>query len=94
MNTPLPLDDEALLKVNAMSKLRKLLQRENRIWQSVAYQRTGTGLTKADFDFCVRMLVTLGFCTVETGERSAPTIVINPDWANTRAEKIITHAMT
>lgn len=55
------------------------------------------GLSEADFDMCVRMLVISDWCTVTKGERDATILTFNQAFINVNPrspEEVIAHAMT
>jgi hypothetical protein len=70
-------DDKAMLMLNTIHRLRKVLQREGRGYQSEFHRRIGVGLTPADFAVCVKMLQVTGCCSVSYGERDAVILMFN-----------------
>jgi len=88
-------DDDLMVKLNVIHKLRKALQREGHGYQSVLHRRFGVGLSEADFDLCVRMLLISDWCTVTKGERDATILTFNQAFSdvNPRSpEEVIAHA--
>lgn len=81
---PIFTDDGLMLKLNVTHKLRKLLQREGKGYQSMLYHRVGVGLTEAEFEQCVKLLAVSGWCTVTKGEREAPILTLNEAFRNVR----------
>lgn len=79
-------DDNLMLKLNATHKLRKVLQREGKGYQSMLYHRVGAGLSEAEFAVCVKMLVVNEWCTVTKGERDAPILTFNDAYKTTRIQ--------
>lgn len=71
MTEPIFKDDNLMLKLNVVHKVRKWLQREKRGYKSSLHRRIGFGLTEAEFDWCVKMLEISGCCTVEVGDKGA-----------------------
>ena len=71
-------DDRAMLMLNTTHKLRKVLQREGRGYQSEFHRRIGVGLTPADFAVCVKMLEIAGCCSVSQGDRNAVILTLIP----------------
>jgi hypothetical protein len=89
-------DDDMMLKLNVMYKLRKVLQREGKGYQSVLHRRIGVGLSEAEFAVCVKILAVNGWCTVTRGERDAVIITFNDAYKNDRIyspEEVIQDAM-
>jgi len=74
---PLFSDDGLMLTLNVTHKLRKVLQREGRNYQSELHRRVGVGLSDADFEVCVKLLVVSGWCITSTGERGAVMVTLN-----------------
>ena len=70
-------DDNTMLKLNVIHKLRKLLQREGQNYQSELHRRVGVGLSQVEFAFCVNLLAQSGWCTVTRGERDAVILTFN-----------------
>jgi hypothetical protein len=92
----LVLNDDVFHRLNVIHKLKKTLQREKKMYQSVAFRRVGSGLTEAEFTFCVRVLAENNFCTVSTGDRDAVVLTLNEEFANVTLyspAEVIAHAM-
>lgn len=92
---PIFSDDELMRKLNVVHKLRKWLQKhKGPVYKSWLFKRVGYGLTKADFDWCVKMLETSDCCTVTTGNDGGQFLALKE--ANTQRyspEEVIAHAM-
>lgn len=82
-------DDRLMLKLAVVHKLRKLLQKEGRAYRSVLFHRLGTGMSEAEFDFCIKMLEVTRWCTVKKGERNAEILTLNPAFTNTHQEQAL-----
>ncbi len=76
-NEPMFTDENLMLKLNVVHKLRKWLQRDKRGYKSVLHRRVGVGLTEADFDWCVKMLEISDCCTVEVGDKGGVILTLN-----------------
>lgn len=76
-------DDNLMLKLNVVHKLRKVLQREGSGYKNKLHRRWGVGLSEADFEYCVRMLVLSDWVTVSEGERGALILTLNEQFRNT-----------
>jgi hypothetical protein len=90
------LNDDIFHKLNVIHKLKKTLQREKKMYQSVAFRRVGSGLTEAEFTFCVKVLAETHFCTVSSGDRDAVVLTLNEEFANVSLyspAEVIAHAM-
>jgi hypothetical protein len=80
-------DDDMMLKLNVVYKLRKLLQNERKSFhKSVLFHRVGTGLSEAEFDLCVKMLEVNGCCTVNKGERGGVIVTLNEAFNDVKKE--------
>jgi hypothetical protein len=89
-------DDGLMLKLNVIHKLRKVLQREGKGYQSALHRRVGVGLSDAEFAVCVKLLEVSGWCTLTKGERGAVLLTLNEAYRNTSiftAEEVIADAM-
>ena len=75
-------DDGMMLKLNVIHKLRKLLQREGKGYQSSLHRRVGVGLSEAEFAQCVKLLETSGWCTVTKGALDAAILTFNEAFNN------------
>jgi hypothetical protein len=71
------LSDDALLKINTISRLKKLLQREKKGYLRVLHARTGVGLTIEEFNTIVSSLVACGWCSLKEGKQGAVTVIFN-----------------
>jgi hypothetical protein len=92
----LVLNDDIFKMLNVIHKLKKTLQRDKKMYQSVAFRRVGSGLTEAEFNLCVRVLAQADFCIVATGDRDAVVLTLNEEFANARLyepAEVIAHAM-
>lgn len=69
-------DDLMMLKLNVVHKLRKWLQRDKRGYKSQLHHRIGVGLTEADFDWCIKMLENMGYCTVTEGRKHGTIVTL------------------
>ena len=91
------LNDDVFKLLNVAHKLKKTLQREKKIYKSVAFRRVGSGLTEAEFNLCVSVLVQNAFCTVSTGDREAVVLTFNEAFANVTLRspsEVIEHVIT
>lgn len=70
------ISEDEFLKINAVYKLRKTLQRRGRLCMADAYRACGTGLTIPEFEVVVQMFVDGNICT-----RTGRTLIFNPDVA-------------
>ena len=61
------ISDEAFAIIKAGRKLKKILQREKKLYQLSAHQRCGFGLSVAQFDAIVREAIRSGWCTEKEG---------------------------
>ena len=77
MSTPIFTDDGLMLKLNVIHKLRKLLQRDGKGYQSSLHRRIGVGLSESEFEQCVSLLAVSGWCTVTKGALDARIITLN-----------------
>lgn len=68
---PIFKNDNLMLRLNVVHKLRKVLQREGSGYKNKLYRRIGVGLTEADFDWCVKMLEVSNCCMVTCGDKGA-----------------------
>lgn len=59
--------DETFAIIKAGRKLKKILQREKKLYQLSAHQRCGFGLSAAQFDDIVRVCLKEGWCTAKEG---------------------------
>jgi len=92
----LVLNDDIFKMLNVIHKIKKLLQREKKMYQSVAFHRVGSGLTEVEFNLCVKVLAAATFCTFSTGDRDAVVLTLNEEFANTKLyepAEVIAHAM-
>lgn len=80
-------DDNLMLKLNVVHKLRKWLQREKQGYKNQLLRRVGVGLTAADFDWCVTMLEISDCCTVEVGDKGA--VILKFKDAQQELQKIV-----
>lgn len=90
------LNDDIFRLLNVIHKLKKTLQREKKVYQSVAFRRVGSGLTEAEFNLCVKTLAETTFCTISTGDRDAVVLTLNEEFASVRLRspaEVIAHAM-
>ena len=90
------LNDDIFKMLNVIHKLKKTLQRDKKVYQSVAFRRVGSGLTEAEFNICVKSLASTTFCTVSAGERDAVVLTLNEEFANAKLyepAEVIAHAM-
>lgn len=93
----LVLNDDIFKMLNVIHKLKKSLQRERKMYQSVAFRRVGSGLTEAEFAVCVNTLASVDYCTVTMGDRNAVLLTINEDFTNVGLRspaEVIAHAMS
>jgi hypothetical protein len=88
MTDPTFLSDEAFLKIKAIRRVRKLLQREKHIYLRVLYARCGVGLTEKDFDYIVTTIVDSGWCSLKTGTLGAVTVVFNEQFNNVNVPEV------
>jgi hypothetical protein len=72
-------DDNLMLRLNVVHKLRRWLQREKQGYKSVLHRRIGVGLTEADFNWCVKMLEVSDCCTVTTGDKGAVILTVSEE---------------
>jgi len=70
-------DDNLMLRLNIVHKLRKWLQHEKRGYKSSLHRRIGFGLTEVEFDWCIKMLEISGCCTVTVGDKGGTVITVN-----------------
>jgi hypothetical protein len=92
----LVLNDDVFTKLNVIHKLKKTLQREKKMYQSVAFRRVGSGLTEAEFNLCVKVLAEVTFGTISAGDRDAVVLTLNEEFAKVRLyspAEVIAHAM-
>ncbi|MGE5052913.1 MAG: hypothetical protein ACM3WP_02010 [Acidobacteriota bacterium] len=92
----LVLNDDTFKMLNVIHKLKKTLQRERKIYKSVAFRRIGSGLTEAEFNLCVSVLAGTTFCTISTGDRDAVVLTLNEEFAKVSLyspAEVIAHAM-
>ena len=90
------LNDDTFKMLNVIHKIKKTLQREKKIYQSVAFHRVGSGLTEAEFNLCVSVLAQTSFCIVSIGDRDAVVLTLNEEFANAKLyepAEVIEHAM-
>jgi len=73
-----------MLMLNVTHKLRKVLQREGKGYQSELQRCLGVGLTDVDFALCVNLLVVEGWCTLSKGKKDAPILTFNEAYKNTK----------
>ena len=88
-------DDNLMLKLNVIHKLRRWLLRERQGYASWLQHRIGVGLSKADFEWCIKMLEVSGCCTVTIGEKGGM-ILTSRESSNTTfysPEEVIADAM-
>ncbi len=90
-------DDQLMLKLNVVHKLRKWLHnhKEERFYASWLHRRIGGGLNKAEFDWCVKMLEVSGCCTVTIGDKGGAVITLkeSDNLPTYSPEEVIAHAM-
>ena len=93
---PIFKDDNLMLRLNVVHKVRKWLQREKQGYKSQLHRRIGVGLAEADFEWCIKILEVSGCCTVTTGGKGG-TILTLKEPANATTlyspEEVIAHAM-
>jgi hypothetical protein len=76
------LSDQAFLKIKAIRRVRKVLQREKQLYLRVLHNRCGVGITPEDFDTIVKSLVDGGWCHLKTGTLGAVTVIFNEQFGN------------
>jgi hypothetical protein len=89
-------NDNLMLRLNAVHKIRKYLQRKKQAYASRLHSRCAFGMSRTDFDWCVKMLEVSGVVTVSEGGLGAPLLTINEAFANTKfyePEEVIADAM-
>ena len=72
-------DDNLMLRLNVVHKLRRWLLREKQGYKSQLHRRIGVGLTEADFDWCVKMLEISDCCTVTIGDKGAVILTLSEE---------------
>lgn len=88
-------DDVLMLKLNTVHKLRKWLLREKQGYASWLQHRIGVGLSRADFEWCIKMLEASGCCTVTIGDKGGMILTLKES-ENTPVyspAEVIAHAM-
>ncbi|MGA2876921.1 MAG: hypothetical protein ABSE82_15485 [Nitrososphaerales archaeon] len=90
------LTDEGFNKLKANYRVRKVLQREGKVYLRELHGRCGVGLTVEEFDTCIEVLADTGWCSVQVGRQGAKLVVLNEEYANTHLytpEEVIADAM-
>lgn len=93
---PIFKDDNLMLKLNVVHKLRKYLHKtKGSYYASWLHRRFGLGLSKTEFEWCIKMLEVSDCCTITIGDKGGATITvkeINNITTHSPAE-IIAHAI-
>jgi hypothetical protein len=71
------ISDHELLKLIALSKVRKLIQREKRGYQQSLHRRCGVGLTVEEFETIVQRLAANNWVTCTEGRKGGVLITFN-----------------
>ena len=92
---PIFKNDNLMLQLNVVHKLRRWLLREKQGYASWLHHRIGVGLDKADFEWCIKMLEVSDCCTVTIGAKGGMILTLkDTNTPPTRSpEEVIAHAM-
>ena len=78
MTEPNFMTDGGFSTIKAMHLMRRVLQREWRVYQSELYKRCGAGLSAQQFDNIVKTLAEKQWCTLKLGAQGATLVILNP----------------
>jgi hypothetical protein len=85
---PATFSDEGMLRINTVTRLKKLLQREKQGYIRVLHARTGVGLNVSDFNTIVRSLVGNGWCSLKEGRQGGVLVVFNEQFNNVNVPEV------
>jgi hypothetical protein len=86
---PATFGDEGMLKIKTLTRLKKLLQREDQGYLRVLHARTGVGLTIAQFNTIVRGLVESGWCHLKEGRQGGVLVVFNEQFSSVNVPEVV-----
>ena len=81
---PIFKNDDLMLRLNAVHKMRKYLQKRKRAYASKLHSAVAFGLNKSEFEWCLKMLEVSGTVTLSEGEKSAVLVIFKEELADTK----------